>query len=126
MGINRDDLIGKIKNAETIAKRIDEERHNAKSRDKLNKITQIRLFYDELQKLQKDAKKLDFKLLVPSIYLVMSKVAYSHGRKLIGEELRKFLQNNIGGIETKEDLDNFMLYFEAVLGYYRYFNPSES
>jgi CRISPR-associated protein Csm2 len=127
MGIKQSELAELIKNAYKIADGINNERskYNKSIGDNMNKISQIRLFYDELQRLQEDARKTDFALLRPSVYLVSSKAAYSAGRKLIGDSMREFLQKHVNQIETKEHLDNFMLYFEAVMGYYRYLNPKE-
>jgi CRISPR-associated protein Csm2 len=131
MGIKQSELAELIKNADKIAKKIFDEReyldkrNNKRTDSNMNKISQIRLFYDELQRLQEDAWKTDFALLRPSVYLVSSKAAYSGGRKLIGDSMREFLQKHVNQIETKEHLDNFMLYFEAVMGYYRYLNPKE-
>lgn len=115
-------------NAEKIAGIIYDEYQNGRS---INKNTQIRKFFDELFGIKirlessQDIEK-EFENMKPLIYLLASKAAYAKGRKKIGGNLYEFLKNNILAISNYEDLKRFILYFEAILGYYKFKNPKES
>ena len=101
---------------------------------KINKNTQIRKFFDDLYAIKNKidsaesnaSKKTVFNENLPMIYLVASKAAYAKGRKHIGEAFYQFITTNVLAIEELDDFDKFIAYFEAVLGYYRYKNPSEN
>lgn len=113
--------------AEKISRAIFDESNN----NKLNKNTQIRKFFDELAgiKLKLDVSsdsKLDFEKLKPIIFLLASKAAYAKGRRTIGDNLYEFFKTNVLKIGSYEDLKLFLLFFEAILGYYKYLNPKES
>lgn len=111
--------------AEIIYQEYSQEKQN------VNKNTQIRKFFDELSgiKLRIDMsqdKHAEFQSSKPMIYLLASKAAYAKGRRKIGNSLFKFLKNNILNIESADELKRFLLYFEAILGYYKFKNPKES
>lgn len=117
-------LISKI--AEKVADIIHKESTQGK-----NKNSQIRKFYDELFgiKLKIDMSQdqnAEFQNSKPIIYLLASKAAYAHGRSKIGLNLFNFLKNNILNIKSADELKRFLLYFEAILGYYRFKNPREN
>lgn len=84
-------------------------------------IAQIRKFYDEIlqfhARLKADPSK--FPMLLPYIKMINSKVAYSYGRRLIGEEFKKFISQCIKKIEDKNDFEVFVGFFEAFLGFYQ-------
>jgi len=111
--------------AEKVAKVIHQE-----SSGKFNKNSQIRKFYDELYNLKmkvelsKDVEA-EFSKVLPIVYLLGSKSAYARGRDKIGDNFFNFLKSNVMKIESFEDLKTFLLYFEAVLGYYKFLNPKE-
>lgn len=110
--LTEDNLANMISNAEIIAKKIADEKDS---------YTQIRKFYDELLLLQKQVKYNDYKKIEPMICLLKSKSAYAHGRKNIHDTFFKFITKYIDYIKNTKDLDNFILYFEAVLGYLKYY-----
>jgi len=98
------------------------------NRNNINKNTQVRKFFDDLYmvKIKVDSsedKNKVFKENLPLIYLVASKCAYAKGRKHIGETFYEFIRNNVLSIESLEDFNKFISYFEATLGYYKYLNP---
>lgn len=97
----------------------------------INQNTQIRKFYDELYniKMKSEAandKEKQFESLKPLVYMLASKAAYAKGRDKVGKNFYNFIKSNVLSIETLEDLNTFLLYFEAVLGYYRFYNPKEN
>ncbi|AEI14992.1 CRISPR-associated protein TM1810 domain protein [Flexistipes sinusarabici DSM 4947] len=98
---------------------------------KINKNSQIRKFFDDLYSVKNTIdsssdKEKSFNENLPMIYLVASKGAYAKGRKHIGQNFYNFLSNNITTIDTLDDFEKFISYFEAILGYYRYLNPKEN
>ncbi|MBZ4644009.1 MAG: CRISPR-associated protein Csm2 [Deferribacteres bacterium] len=124
---NYPELIKSI--ASEVAKEMDNEKKA--SRDKLNKNTQIRKFFDDLYVIKSKIDSSDnpqevFEKNLPLIYLVASKCAYARGRKHVGEAFYTFITSNVLEIETLSDFNTFISYFEAILGYYRYLNPSEN
>lgn len=112
--LTEDNLANMISNAEIIAKKI------ARKKDSY---TQIRKFYDELLSLQKKVKSdNDFEKIQPMVYLVKSKAAYALGRDNIAEIFYEFITQYVSNIIDKNSLNSFLLYFEAVLGYIKYYN----
>ncbi|UOD33966.1 type III-A CRISPR-associated protein Csm2 [Deferribacteraceae bacterium V6Fe1] len=96
---------------------------------KVNSTSQMRSFYDSLfsyynKIVNSNDKESTFKTLLPSIYLVASRVAYANGKKNAGNIFTEFMVKNISSIETLEDFDSFLKFFEAILGYYKFLNPN--
>ncbi len=91
-----------------------------------NKPAQVRKFYDEIlqfhARLKADPSK--FPILLPYIKMINSKVAYSYGRKLIGEKFKNFISQCITKISDKDDFEVFVNFFEAFLGYYQLYKKS--
>lgn len=90
--------------------------------------TQIRKFYDKVLELNDKAKKVDedeFKEeILPFVKMLNSKVAYasqrnSGGGKLVNKAFVDMMNGCISQIETKERLQNFKLFFEAVIGFHK-------
>jgi CRISPR-associated protein Csm2 len=112
-----------------VANAIYSEHSMAKKR--LNKNSQIRKFFDDLYAIKNkidaaESREDAFKENLPMIYLIASKCAYAKGRKHIGEVFYNFIKTNVLSIDTLKDFNEFIAYFEATLGYYRYLNPSEN
>lgn len=103
---------------------------DSKNRPKedLNSNTQLRKFYDELFTYATSIKTnpSKFEEYLPNIYLIASKAMYASGRDKLGKNCTSFIKSNILDISSKEDLERFMLFFEAVLGYYKFLNPKEN
>jgi len=101
------------------AKKIAEE-INKESGGNINKLTQIRKFYDELLQFHTKIKTNpnEFGKMLPYIKMMNSKVAYAKGRKLIGDKFEKFINKGIQQIKKKEDFEVFVSLFEAFLGFY--------
>ena len=95
------------------------------------KRTQARNFYDKVLVLQKDIKTKGFDAVYPFIQMLNSKVAYAVNRRVVSPEFQKMMQQCLEQIK-KNDKDeqtdkqrgeqifnNFQLFFEAVLGYFK-------
>ena len=106
--------------AEDLANKVNLERIN--SRDKLNKPTQVRKFFDEVIRfqgmIQGDPKQ--FAELLPYIKMLNAKAAYAAGRDLIGTEFKAFLSESLKQVNDREDFEVFCSFFEAFLGFYKY------
>lgn len=88
-----------------------------------NKRTQIRKFYDEVLRLDQDAKRLpddQWPHILARLNLLVPKAVYAWGRNnLVSEDFVKFIKESVQQIQTKEDLAIFANFFEAFMGFYR-------
>lgn len=105
--------------ADAWAKKIKE-----KGKDK-NKISQIRKFYDEVLLFQSRIKdEAQFKKMLPLIKMLNAKAAYAFGRKHITEEFRQFITNCVSNVKNRKDFEVFLKFFEAFMGFYRYYDET--
>lgn len=88
--------------------------------------TQIRKFYDQVLELNNQATKSeDFDgEILPFVKMLNSKVAYastrnSGGAKLVNNAFVNMMNKCINQIDTKEKLQIFKLFFEAVIGFHK-------
>ena len=98
-----------------------------RSRKRENKRTQIRKFYDEVVRLNMDAKKLDDKTwarTLPLVHMLVAKAAYAKGRKLVSANFVAFIRFSITQIKEPKDLAVFANFFEAFMGFYRLHCPA--
>lgn len=111
--------------AEKLAQQINEERQS--SRDKLNKSTQIRKFFDEVVRFQGmvQTDPASFENLLPYIKMLNAKAAYAAGRDLIGPKFNGFLSNSLKQVQNQKDFELFCSFFEAFLGFYKYYSEKE-
>ncbi len=95
------------------------------SKDKKASNSQIRKFFDDFVLLQSKSKSLseeEFKTnILPLIAFSEAKMAYSVGRKVLSENFMNLICEKINHIESKKDFDNFMLFYQAVIGYAKFF-----
>lgn len=99
---------------------------------KCNKQAQLRRFYDELvmwhdkvfapQKAEEQAQK--FNELLPFIQMMRAKAAYAQGRELIDQNFRDLFNNLVKEIKNPRTLRNGKLFFEAFLGYVKYYEAA--
>ncbi len=88
---------------------------------------QLRKFYDDFKLLEKkmeSTNKFEEEIL-PLIKFTKSKIAYNAGRdvggkKLIPEEFKKHIYSQIDEIKTEKDFRNFLMHYQAIIGYYTY------
>jgi len=93
------------------------------------KNTQIRKFYDYVLEYAEQAKRLQSNdeftgEILPFIKMLNSKVAYassrtSGGGKIVNDAFVQMVQECVQAVKTKEDLTNFKLFFEAVIGFHK-------
>lgn len=88
----------------------------------VNKATQIRKFYDELNMwndkvIQATNPVEEYEKLAPFIHMMKAKVAYSFGRKHVNENFLNLFNQIINEIKDDKTLRNAKLFFEAVLGF---------
>ena len=112
------------KTAEELAKAIEEDR---KQKGKFNKRTQLRKFYDEvvrLTALSNKRSKEEWVNILPMVHMLTAKAAYAQGRDLISPNFMEFVRDSVGQIKDPEDLNLFSNFFEAFMGFYRLYGPS--
>ena len=88
--------------------------------------TQIRKFFDQVLELTNKAKHSnDFDgEILPFVKMLNSKVAYASARKsaggnLVNKPFIEMMNNCINQVDTKEKLNIFKLFFEAVIGFHK-------
>ena len=96
------------------------------SRNKENKRTQIRKFYDEVVRLDMEAKARpkEWDNILPLVHMLTAKAAYAKGRRLVSDNFLSFIRASINQISGKEDLQLFANFFEAFMGFYRMYCPT--
>lgn len=98
--------------------------------------SQMRKYYDELKLQEKRAYELasnneTFKSKVlPFVKFVKAKIAYGVGRnvggkRLVPEEFKQHMDEQINKIDTFEDLRNFLLHFQAIICYFTYYKERQ-
>lgn len=97
--------------------------------------TQIRKFYDyvlEYNEKSRNLKNEEFTTdILPFVKMLNSKVAYastrtSGGKKLINDAFVNMIRDCILSIKEKDDLTNFKLFFEAVIGFHKSLESKKS
>jgi CRISPR-associated protein Csm2 len=108
--------------AENLAKKVAED--GTKS---CNKRSQIRKFYDEVLNFSARVGKdpIEFEKMLPYLKMLNAKAAYAKGRGLISDSFKNFLSSSLQQVNDKDDFDVFSGLFEAFMGYYRLYRPSE-
>jgi len=105
--------------AKKLAKKLAEDKRT-------DKRTQIRKFYDEVLRLDMEAKTQEWDNVLPFVHMLMAKVAYAKGRKLVSDEFANTIESCIRQILRKEDLFVFANFFEAFMGFYKMYRPSDN
>ena len=98
----------------------------AEADKKLNKRTQIRKFYDEVQRLNALSKSnpKDWENILPYLNMLIAKAVYAEGRELVTHDFVSFIRDSVGQVKDPQDLDVFSTLFEAFMGFYRKYRPS--
>ena len=107
------------KEADEFAKKI-----NGEASRKTNNGSQLRKFFDEIVRLNTLAMSndSDWKLILPQVHMVVAKVAYAKGRKLVSEKFVRHLRSGIEQVKDPEDLKILASYLEAFMGFYKSYN----
>lgn len=90
-----------------------------------NKGTQLRRFFDEIVRLNGQAQQRDaeFYLILPQLHMMIAKVAYAKGRKLVTESFVDLMRVGINQIKDKDDLKVFTNFLESFMGFYKAYKP---
>ena len=90
-----------------------------RAREKFNKSSQIRRFYDELVGWQERIKgnQASFEQYEAFIRMLNAKVAYAKGRELVDASFEHWFRTCVGATKSAVGLDHFRFHFEAVLGF---------
>jgi CRISPR-associated protein Csm2 len=115
--------------AEKLARELAEDNANSK---KVNKRTQIRKFYDEVVRLEGEAKTQHWEHVLPMVHMMVAKVAYARGRDLVSDGFVEFIRSSVDQVSTqtgneaagKGALKVFANFFEAFMGFYRLHGPN--
>ena len=83
------------------------------------KKTQVRNFYDKVLELYEKSKTESFEDVLPFVKMLNSKVEYAVNRKVASYEFRDMMKECINQVNSKKDLENFKLFFEAVVGFFK-------
>ncbi len=88
--------------------------------------TQIRRFYDDFLILKTKADLLtnedDFRNnILPLICFSKAKIAYAIGRDNISKSFCDNINKKVDAIETRADFENFLNYYQALIGYVTYY-----
>lgn len=88
-----------------------------------NKINQIRSFYDKIMELNEKAQNMlsdeQYKKEVfPFVIMLNSKVAYAKTRSLVSTSFVSMMNQCIEKSNSISKMNNFKLFFEAVIGFY--------
>ncbi len=124
-----------INSKNTINPKLFSEEAEAKSRKladdnnrnrRINKRTQLRKFYDEVLRLDAEAKAKpdDWVFILPQVHMLTAKAAYAKGRNLVSDNFLEFIKSGVEQIEEHKDLRIFAMLFEAMMGFYRMHVPS--
>lgn len=108
------------KTAEELAKKIGGEDRNA------NKSSQLRRYFDETVRLSTQAKAsgADMDMILPQVHMLVAKVAYAKGRKLVTDSFVEMMQSGISQINDKDDLLVFANFLESFIGFYKMHHPN--
>lgn len=90
-----------------------------------NKSTQLRRYFDEVVRLntQAKAKGADMELILPQVHMLVAKVVYAQGRKLVSSSFVEMMKSGINQINDKDDLQVFANFFESFIGFYKMHGP---
>jgi CRISPR type III-A-associated protein Csm2 len=94
------------------------------SGEKLNS-SQLRRFFEEVRHLEKIVETKGFEVARPLIRMLSAKAHYAFGRQKIGQRFLRYLSDHAKSIKDQKDFDAFVKAFEAVVGYFYYFNPKK-
>jgi CRISPR-associated protein Csm2 len=92
-----------------------------------NKSTQLRRFFDEINRLntqaQTDTENLNWNMILPRVHMVVAKTAYAQGRNLVTPSFVNLVKESINQIKEKDDLQVFANFLESFMGFYKVYGP---
>jgi CRISPR-associated protein Csm2 len=96
---------------------------DSSGKDKNNKPTQIRKFYDEVIRFNSiiETNPDEFNNILPYLKMLNAKAAYAVGRKLVSDTFKQFISESLSQIKDKDDFSAFVGLFESFIGYYKFY-----
>lgn len=64
----------------------------------------------------------DFDNILPYLKMLNAKAAYAMGRDLVSKGFKDFISTSLNQIKDKNDFDIFASFFEAFMGYYKFYD----
>ena len=111
--------------AEQWAKRVCESGVNNRSMKlEKNKMNQIRKFYDEILKYNSALMHGEqYGNIYPYLKMLIAKAKYSEARKLVTSEFTYFIEKCLNNLRenNQKDFEILIDFFEAFMGYYKYY-----
>ncbi|MGD1823542.1 MAG: type III-A CRISPR-associated protein Csm2 [Pleomorphochaeta sp.] len=107
------------------------EMEDARNKSKASS-TQIRKFYDDFLLLHtkahrdEESEKSFKENILPLIAFSKAKLAYSVGRDIIHNDFRNEIVKKVDQIDNLKDFDNFILFYQALIGYTKYYSKPTS
>lgn len=117
------------KTAEEQAKQLSNDGKDNHGKDKLNKSSQLRCFFDEVVRLNDMAKNrqnpVPMELVLPSLHMLIAKASYAQGRGLVSSSFVTLMRESINQVQDKNDLQIFTNFFEALMAFYKVYRPKD-
>lgn len=80
--------------------------------------TQLRSFFNEVLSLKSRLEHKSYEELAAEIGMLISKAHYRKTRDAKNTELYNFIHRGVNSIHSKQDFEDFALFFEAVVGFF--------
>lgn len=90
------------------------------------KTTQLRKFFAAVKEINLETKTKTWNELKVKFFLLMPKLAYAKGRKLISKDFYKLLESAMNKVQSKEDFNRFVEFLEAIVAFYKANKPLSS
>ena len=90
------------------------------------KTTQLRKFFAAVKEINLETKTKTWNELKVKFFLLMPKLAYAKGRKLISKDFYKLLESAMNKVQSKEDFNRFVEFLEAIVAFYKANKPRSS
>lgn len=90
------------------------------------KTTQLRKFFAAVKEINLETKTKTWNELKVKFFLLMPKLAYAKGRKLISKDFYKLLESAMNKVQSKEDFNRFVEFLEAIVAFYKANKPHSS
>lgn len=87
------------------------------------KTTQLRKFFAAVKEINLETKTKTWNELKVKFFLLMPKLAYAKGRKLISEDFYNLLESAMNKVQSKEDFNRFVEFLEAIVAFYKANKP---
>lgn len=87
------------------------------------KTTQLRKFFAAVKEINLETKTKNWNELKVKFFLLMPKLAYAKGRKLISEDFYNLLESAMNKVQSKEDFNRFVEFLEAIVAFYKANKP---